>query len=97
LEITMIDSNVVQFPTPVEQRHADLQLVEDQKLIASLVTVRKRRGLSQEDLAAAMGCDVEVVARFEHPNSDPCLSTARRYAAVVGAEVKHVTTYWCDQ
>lgn len=57
--------------------------------VDQLVRRRKQLGLSQAQVAAAMGRSQSVVSDIETMNSDPRLSTLRRYAAAIGAAVKH--------
>lgn len=55
-----------------------------------LVRVRLRHGLTVEDVAERMGLKPElVIDLMERPESDPHLSTVRRYAMAVGALVAH--------
>lgn len=55
-----------------------------------LVRVRLRHGLTVEAVAERMGITPDaVVAQMERPDSDPHLSTVRRYAMAVGALVAH--------
>jgi DNA-binding transcriptional regulator YiaG len=62
----------------------------DMRLIESLVGIRKRLGLSQAEVAARMGRSQPAVSDFERLGGDPHLSTIRRYALAVGAEVIHL-------
>jgi len=62
----------------------------DMRLIESLVSIRKQLGLSQAEVAARMGRSQPAVSDFERLGGDPHLSTIRRYALAVGAEVLHV-------
>ena len=55
-----------------------------------LVRVRLHRGLTVEAVAERMGIAPDaVVDQMERPDSDPHLSTVRRYAMAVGALVAH--------
>ena len=55
-----------------------------------LVRVRLQRGLTVNDVAERMGIAPDaVVDQMERPDSDPHLSTVRRYAMAVGALVAH--------
>ncbi len=59
-------------------------------LIEQLIAVRKQRGLSQSDVAKAMGVDRSVVNRFEgvtRGDKRPNMTTIRRYAVAVNAYV----------
>lgn len=68
-------------------------LVEaDYSWVRRLVELRKRRGLSQTDLGRLMGRSQSVVSDIESMSGDPRLSTLRRYALAVGAEVQHDVT-----
>ncbi|WP_133903976.1 helix-turn-helix transcriptional regulator [Actinophytocola oryzae] len=58
--------------------------------IRQLIEVRKRKGLSQADLGKLMGRSQSVVSDIESMSGDPRLSTLRRYALAVGANVEHV-------
>lgn len=55
-----------------------------------LVRVRLRHGLTVDDVAERLGVTPKmVVDQMERPDSDPHLSTVRRYALAVGALVAH--------
>lgn len=71
---------------------------ELQRLIDTLVEVRKERQLSQMDVAARMGVRQPTVSGFEK-QSDPRVSTLQRYARAVEAKLRFVvespsTCYW---
>jgi transcriptional regulator with XRE-family HTH domain len=61
----------------------------DYKFIADLVQQRKAAGLTQEDVALRIGISQPSVAKFERHDSDPKLSTIRRYAHAIGALIGH--------
>lgn len=61
----------------------------DRALVRDLVAVRERGGMTQADVARAMGADQASVSRFESGHSDARLSTVRRYAKAVGALIRH--------
>lgn len=61
----------------------------DRDLIARLVARRNALGLSQEALAERIGIKQQAVSKFEKYDSDPKLSTIRRYANAVDALVGH--------
>lgn len=65
---------------------------EDQKLLAELVAIRKRRGLSQDHVADALGLSQATISAFERIGNDPHLSTVRRYCRAVGVMVRHHIT-----
>ena len=73
-----------------EQRRAAELVRGDREFLAALVKVRKDRGLTQEDVATRLGVTQPTVAAFERHESDPKLSTLRRYAQAVEALVTHV-------
>lgn len=58
------------------------------ELVADLITLRKEHKLSQESVAERMGVSQPTVAAFEHYDSNPTLSTVRRYALAVGARIE---------
>ena len=72
----------------IEER-AD-QLVEShQLLMQELVALRKQNNLSQELVGTRMGVSQPAVASFEGHESNPTLSSIRRYALAVGARIEH--------
>lgn len=62
---------------------------EHRTMRAELVTLRRDAGLTQGDVAERMGVTQQAVSKFERYDSDPKLSTVRRYANAVGALVEH--------
>ena len=70
-------------------KHARSLVAADRALVRDLVTVRERGGMTQADVARAMGTDQASVSRFESGHSDAHLSTVRRYAKAVGAHIRH--------
>jgi transcriptional regulator with XRE-family HTH domain len=58
-----------------------------ERLISELAHLRRRRGLSQTEVAARMGTSQSALARLESGRSDARLSTVSRYAAALGATV----------
>lgn len=73
------------------QRLARILVDEDARLLDALVEIRKSSGRSQSEVAQLMGVTQSAVARIESGERDPHLSTLRRYAHAVGAEVTHRT------
>lgn len=61
----------------------------DRRLVDKLIEIRRRRQLTQKDLANLMGVSQSAVAKFENGPRDPRLSTIRRYALALGVEVNH--------
>lgn len=62
--------------------------------IDQLVRLRKQTGMTQRQVAQAMGRSQSVVSDIETMNSDPRLSSLRRYALAVGAVVEHRVMPW---
>jgi predicted transcriptional regulator len=58
-----------------------------EELIESLVERRRALGLSQTQVAAAMGTSQSAVARLERGDADVRLSTLDRYAAALGQQL----------
>lgn len=65
----------------------------DYAWVDQLVRMRKELGLSQAQVADAMGRSQSVVSDIETMSSDPRLSSLRRYALAIGAAVKH-RAFW---
>ena len=66
------------------------QLVESHfELMQSLIALRKKKGLSQEIVGERMGISQPGVAAFEAMDSNPTLSSVRRYAHAIGARITH--------
>ncbi|MER6826496.1 helix-turn-helix transcriptional regulator [Streptosporangium sp. NPDC000563] len=70
-------------------RRESAAIERDMQLIEALVATRKQLGLSQADVASRMGRTQPSVSDFERVGGDPHLSTIRRYALAIGAEVRH--------
>jgi len=76
-----------------EQRHdpAFAAAYEDAQaradLLASCVHLRKETGLTQADVARAMGTTQSAVSDLEAGATDPRLGTLQRYARAVGARL----------
>jgi len=75
--------------TPATKR-AEALAKNDYLLIRELIQVRRDAKLTQTDIADRLGVTQPTVAAFERMDSDPKLSTIRRYAQAVGALVAHV-------
>ena len=74
--------------TELAARAAD-QVVSDEELLYQLIQARKAAGLTQRGLAELLGIKQPSVAKFERHDSDPRLSTIRKYALAVGAHIHH--------
>lgn len=72
--------------------HAARLAQADDELRWALIQSRREAGLSQRDVAEIMGVRQPTVATFESQDNDPRLSTLRRYALAVGADVAHQVT-----
>lgn len=77
-------------PETDEDRLAERDLVHEEEWLSRLVELRKGKNLSQGDVGERMGISQSGVARIEAGNRDLHLSSLRRYAIAVGAEVRHV-------
>lgn len=68
---------------------ADSLVESHDKLLRNLIDMRKKHKLSQGAVAERMGVSQPTVAAFERYDSNPTLSTIRRYALAVGASIAH--------
>jgi transcriptional regulator with XRE-family HTH domain len=68
---------------------ADSLIDSHDSLMRSLIALRKRHRLTQDDVAERMGVSQPTVAAFERYDSNPTLSTIRRYALAVDASIDH--------
>ena len=64
----------------------------DLRLRRALVEARREAGMSQSEVADALGVKQSSVAAFERYDNDPRLSTIRRYALAVGVQIGHDVT-----
>jgi transcriptional regulator with XRE-family HTH domain len=62
-------------------------LEAEYELMASLKALRKKRGISQAVVAQRMGVTQPAVAAFEHYDANPRMSSIRRYALAIGAQL----------
>ncbi len=65
---------------------------ERHRLRATLVGIRKDRGLTQKEVARLMETTQSAVSDLERGGVDPHLSTLQRYARAVGAQVRVTTS-----
>lgn len=66
------------------------ELVEgDRDLIRRLVLLRKKAGLTQQQVADRLGVSQPTVQSFERAGNDPRLSTIRRYALAIQVRITH--------
>jgi transcriptional regulator with XRE-family HTH domain len=57
------------------------------ELIGKLSALRRRKGLSQTEVAARMGTSQSALARLEGGQADLRLSTLARYAAALDSDI----------
>lgn len=76
-------------PESLEVQRATLLAQNDRALLRALIAIREAKGISQALVGEAMGISQPSVAAFEKHDSNPKLSTIRRYAHAIGALVKH--------
>lgn len=53
-----------------------------------LIAVRRRRGLSQAELARRAGTSQPVISAYEHGRRDPTVGTLRRLVAAGGEQLR---------
>lgn len=73
-------------------QHAARLVQTHQKLMDDLIAVRESSRLTTEEVGQRMGVTSYAVRKLERAVADPCLSTLRRYALAIGAEVSHEVT-----
>lgn len=72
-----------------DMTRAEFLVESDRVLLRRLIEVRAERGLTQDQVGELMGVSQPTVAAFEAHDSNPRLSTIRRYAQAVRALVHH--------
>lgn len=68
-------------------RRADSLTEDHERLLAALIALRKKHGITQAIVAERMGVSQPTVAGLERYDANPTLSTIRRYALAVGARL----------
>lgn len=68
------------------------QIEADSQLIRDLVALRRKRGMSQTDVARLLETDQAYISRFESGNTNPRMRMLREYAVAVGATIGHTVT-----
>ncbi|MBW2342043.1 MAG: helix-turn-helix transcriptional regulator [Deltaproteobacteria bacterium] len=63
-------------------------LEPEYRLAAALIRLRLAKGLTQEELAKLLNTKQESIARLESGSSLPSLSTVKKVADVLGAELE---------
>lgn len=71
----------------VEVQHGIEDAEAIARLVRTLVDARKRRGLSQRQVAERMGTTQSAVSDLERTAGDPRLSTLQRFGRAVGVKV----------
>jgi len=61
--------------------------VESQKLGENLKRIRTRKGISQGDIARALGIDKGFISNIENGKTNPTLATISKLAKVVGVSI----------
>lgn len=61
--------------------------IEQESIQIALSMLRDELDISQTELAASMGVKQPSVARMEHTDNDPRLSTLKRYVKALGGEL----------
>lgn len=64
-------------------------LASQREFLDSLVALRKKAGISQDEVANRMGVSQSAISQFEHYDANPTLSTIRRYALAVDASISY--------
>jgi transcriptional regulator with XRE-family HTH domain len=72
------------------QRKADILQRSDEELLRALIDHRISRRLTQAHVGDLMGISQATIAGFERDGGDPRLSTIRRYALAVDANIMHI-------
>jgi predicted transcriptional regulator len=68
---------------------AQILVESDQDLLERLIALRVKHHIPQAEVARRMGVTQPTVSNFERYDSNPRLSTIRRYALAVDALVHH--------
>ncbi|MGP5242537.1 helix-turn-helix domain-containing protein [Corynebacterium flavescens] len=69
------------------KEHAKELIKAQRSLVEDLIAQRKASHLSQQEVADRMGVSQSAVSLFEHYDSNPTLSSIRRYALAVEADL----------
>jgi len=77
--------NLMQNPEFVREYNA---LEPEYKLATALIRLRLAKGLTQEDLAKMLNTKQESIARLENGGSLPSLSTMKKLADALDAELE---------
>jgi transcriptional regulator with XRE-family HTH domain len=75
-------------PDDPHVRDAMMDARDAERLIDTLVELRRRLEITQSELAQDMETTQSAVSKFERAGGDPHLSTLQRYARTVGARLR---------
>jgi len=87
--MSSLDDQLEIDPDDADQQLAIALAEADSQLLERLVALRRAKGLTQEGVALKMRRHQTAISHFERTGSDPHMSTVRRYALAIGAEVTH--------
>lgn len=73
-------------------QHSRELIAAEEHLFDDLACLRKERRLTQADVAERMGTDQATVSRIESRTADVHMSTLRRYAKAIGANITYTVT-----
>lgn len=79
------------------EARADSLVDAHEELMRHLIEMRKLHRISQETVAERMNVSQPTVAAFERYDSNPTLSTIRRYALAVGARIQNSVIDDCEE
>lgn len=79
------------------EARADALVDAHEELMRRLIEMRKLHRISQETVAERMNVSQPTVAAFERYDSNPTLSTIRRYALAVGARIQNSVIDDCEE
>jgi transcriptional regulator with XRE-family HTH domain len=79
------------------EARADALVEAHEELMRSLIALRKQHKISQETVAERMSVSQPTVAAFERYDSNPTLSTIRRYALAVGGRIQNSVIDDCEE
>ncbi|MCP1388714.1 helix-turn-helix domain-containing protein [Corynebacterium sp. TA-R-1] len=74
------------------ERHAEDLIDAQSDLRERLIELRTSSGKTQQEVAEIMGVTGALVADFESFSANPTMTTLRRYALAVGADVHYKVT-----
>jgi DNA-binding XRE family transcriptional regulator/predicted RNase H-like HicB family nuclease len=93
LEAVLTARDVPPLPGTVEtvqRKRVEIMMVTVSPVLSARVQIRNRReefGISQQQLASAVGVSQQAIAKIESPDANVRLETLERVAAALGLEV----------